>query len=99
VIDADWPLAYAKAAGSNCPACVLTFRSRLPDVDDQGFRIDPFFKPMSLPDAAARPDVKGDSSRSRTSSPSRADELAYDSADGVILAINIADTPPFGTLH
>ena len=60
MIDADWPLAYAKAAGSNCPACVLTFRSRLPDVDDQGFRIDPFFKPMSLPDAAARPDVKGD---------------------------------------
>ena len=30
--------------------------------------------------------------------PNRADELAYDSADGLILAINNADTPPFGTL-
>jgi hypothetical protein len=27
----------------------------------------------------------------------RADELAYDAKDGVILAINNADTPPFGT--
>jgi hypothetical protein len=28
----------------------------------------------------------------------RADELAYDPADGVLLVINNADTPPFGTL-
>jgi hypothetical protein len=30
--------------------------------------------------------------------PTRADELAYDPADGLILAINNASTPPFGTL-
>jgi hypothetical protein len=31
-------------------------------------------------------------------SPNRADELAYDPEDGLILAINNADSPPFGTL-
>src|SRR5215471_5278107 len=30
--------------------------------------------------------------------PTRADELAYDPADGLILAINNASSPPFGTL-
>jgi len=30
--------------------------------------------------------------------PTRADELAYDPTDGLILAINNASTPPFGTL-
>src|SRR6516164_4878463 len=30
--------------------------------------------------------------------PTRADELAYDPRDGLILAINNASTPPFGTL-
>ena len=30
--------------------------------------------------------------------PTRADELAYDPADGLILAVNNAATPPFGTL-
>src|SRR5262249_49330219 len=30
--------------------------------------------------------------------PNRADELAFDPRDGLILAINNADTPPFGTL-
>src|SRR6516164_2563970 len=30
--------------------------------------------------------------------PTRADELAYDPSDGLILAINNAATPPFGTL-
>jgi hypothetical protein len=30
--------------------------------------------------------------------PTRADELAYDPQDGIILAINNAATPPFGTL-
>src|SRR5262249_32526283 len=30
--------------------------------------------------------------------PTRADELAYDPTDGLILAINNAATPPFGTL-
>jgi hypothetical protein len=30
--------------------------------------------------------------------PNRADELAYDPTDGLLLVINNADTPPFGTL-
>ncbi len=30
--------------------------------------------------------------------PTRADELAYDPADGLILAVNNAASPPFGTL-
>jgi hypothetical protein len=32
-----------------------------------------------------------------SSSPNRADELAFDPVDNIILAINNADTPPFGT--
>ena len=52
MIDAGWPPAYARAAGTNGPACVLTFRSRLPAVDDQAFRNDPFFKPVWWPDIA-----------------------------------------------
>ena len=31
--------------------------------------------------------------------PKRADELAFDPKDNVILAINNADTPPFGNVH
>jgi hypothetical protein len=34
----------------------------------------------------------------KTGEPTRADELAYDPADGLILAINNAASPPFGTL-
>src|SRR5215470_15675179 len=34
----------------------------------------------------------------RAGDPNRADELAYDPKDGIILAINNADTIPFGTL-
>jgi hypothetical protein len=34
----------------------------------------------------------------RAGEPTRADELAYDPRDGLILAINNAATPPFGTL-
>lgn len=33
-----------------------------------------------------------------TGGQKRADEMAYDPADGLLLAINNADTPPFGTL-
>jgi len=47
-----WPPAYAKAAGSEGPACVLTFRSRLPEVGDTAFRQPPFFKPVWRPDIA-----------------------------------------------
>jgi hypothetical protein len=32
-----------------------------------------------------------------STSPNRADELAYDPKDGLLLVINNADTPPFGT--
>src|SRR6516162_3650872 len=34
----------------------------------------------------------------KANDPNRADELAYDPKDGIILAINNADTIPFGTL-
>jgi hypothetical protein len=52
MIDGGWPPAYAKAAGSNGPACVLTFRSLLPEIDDEAFRKPPFFKPVWWPDIA-----------------------------------------------
>jgi hypothetical protein len=52
MIDAGWPPAYAKAARTDGPACVLTFRSRLPDIDDDAFRKHPFFKPVWWPDIA-----------------------------------------------
>jgi hypothetical protein len=52
VIDAGWPPAYAKAAGSDGPVCVLTFRSFLPEVDNAAFREHPFFKPVWWPDIA-----------------------------------------------
>ena len=50
--DAGWPPAYTKAAGTKGPACVLTFRSPLPEVDDGAFRKPPFFKPVWWPDIA-----------------------------------------------
>lgn len=52
MIDSGWPPAYAKAAGSDGPACVLTFRSLLPEVDESAFREPPFFKPVWWPDIA-----------------------------------------------
>lgn len=52
MIAEGWPPAYAKAAGSDGPACVLTFRSRLTEVDDAAFRDPPFFKPVWWPDIA-----------------------------------------------
>ena len=52
MIDAGWPPAYVKAAGTDGPACVLTFRSRLHEIDDQAFRQPPFFKPVWWPDIA-----------------------------------------------
>ena len=47
-----WPPAYSKAAATDGPACVLTFRSLLADVDDTAFRTYPFFKPAWWPDIA-----------------------------------------------
>jgi hypothetical protein len=52
MIDDGWPPAYAKAAGTDGPACVLTFRSLLPSVDGDAFRKPPFFKPVWWPDIA-----------------------------------------------
>jgi hypothetical protein len=52
LIDAGWPRAYAKAAGTDGPACVLTFRSLLPEVDSEAFSTLPFFKPVWWPDIA-----------------------------------------------
>lgn len=52
VIDAGWPPAYAKAAATDGSACVLTFRSRPPEVDADAFRKDPLFKLMWFPDIA-----------------------------------------------
>jgi hypothetical protein len=46
MIDQGWPPAYAKAAGSDGPLCVLTFRSPLPEADDHAFRWEPFFRPV-----------------------------------------------------
>lgn len=52
MIDRGWPPAYVKAAGTDGPACMLTFRSRLSEVDADAFRKDPFFKPVWFPDIA-----------------------------------------------
>jgi hypothetical protein len=51
VIDAGWPPAYAKAAGSPGPRTVLTFRSGA-RLDASRFARAPFFKPVWWPDIA-----------------------------------------------
>jgi hypothetical protein len=45
MIDSGWPPAYAKAAKSNGPICVLTFRSSSPALDIPRFDHSPFFRP------------------------------------------------------
>ena len=45
MIDAGYPPAYAKAASSDGPLCVLTFRGPRPAVDAPRFRRAPFFRP------------------------------------------------------
>ena len=49
IIDAGWPPAYAKAAGSAGPLCVLTFRSPRPALDAPRFKRPPFFRPVWFP--------------------------------------------------
>jgi hypothetical protein len=44
-IEKGWPPAYAQAAGTPGPACVLTFRSPRPALDSPRFRRAPFFRP------------------------------------------------------
>lgn len=49
MIDAGWPPAYAKAAGSDGPVCVLTFRTPGPQSDPESFGSYPFFRPVWFP--------------------------------------------------
>jgi hypothetical protein len=46
VVDSGWPPAYARAAGTNGPTTVLTFRSSGPDLDALRMAGDPFFAPV-----------------------------------------------------
>lgn len=46
MIDAGRPPAYSQAANTAGPACVLTFRSPLPEADVHAFSWAPFFKPV-----------------------------------------------------
>src|SRR5262249_16124552 len=46
----SWPPAYARAAGTAGPACVMTLRSPLPEADAFAFGWAPFFKPGWWPD-------------------------------------------------
>ena len=50
-IDAGWPPAYARAAGSDGPVTVLTFRSSARLTAPRFSRL-PFFKPVWWPDIA-----------------------------------------------
>lgn len=45
-IDAGWPPAYARAADSDGPITVMTFRSSGPELDALGDIGPPFFKPV-----------------------------------------------------
>jgi YjbR len=50
MIASGWPPAYARAAGSDGPLSVLTFRSSGPELHALANTGDPFFKPRWLPD-------------------------------------------------
>lgn len=50
MVHEGWPPAYAQAAGSNGPLCVLTFRSPLPQLDAHAYTWAPFFRPVWFPD-------------------------------------------------
>jgi hypothetical protein len=52
MIDAGWPPAYVKAAGTAGPACVLTFRSRIAELDPRHYAERPFFRPRWWPNIA-----------------------------------------------
>jgi len=49
MIESGWPSAYARAAGSDGPICVLTFRTKGPQFDPDSFGRDPFFRPVWFP--------------------------------------------------
>lgn len=46
MIDGGWPAAYAKAAGSDGPLCVLTFRSAIAALDPLNYAEAPYFRPV-----------------------------------------------------
>jgi len=50
MVAAGWPPAYARAAGSGGPMCVLTFRSAVAGLDPQHYAQAPFFRPRWWPD-------------------------------------------------
>ena len=49
-----WPPVYARAAGTDGPACVLTFQSLGPRVDPETFSRVPYFRPRWRPDIVGR---------------------------------------------
>jgi len=51
-IDAGWPPAYARAAGSDGPITVMTFRSSGAELDALGTAGHPYFRPVWFPDIA-----------------------------------------------
>jgi hypothetical protein len=48
-VDKGWPPAYARAAQTNGPVSVLTFRSSGPELDALGNAPHPFFRPPWAP--------------------------------------------------
>jgi hypothetical protein len=48
-VDAGWPPAYARAAATDGPVTVLTFRSSGPDLDALSGAGHPFFRPVWAP--------------------------------------------------
>jgi hypothetical protein len=50
MIASGWPPAYCRVAGSDGPACLLTFRSPWPALEVHAYRSDPFFRPGWWPD-------------------------------------------------
>jgi hypothetical protein len=50
MVDSGWPPAYARAAGSDGPISVLTFRSSGPELDSLTNADPPSFKPVWFPD-------------------------------------------------
>ena len=50
MVDAGWPPAYARAAATNGPTSVMTFRSSGPELAALSAAAHPFFKPAWFPD-------------------------------------------------
>jgi hypothetical protein len=49
MVDAGWPPAYARAAGTDGPTCVLTFRSSGAELEALTLAGHPFFRPPWAP--------------------------------------------------